>query len=392
MRRVSLAALTAARGAGAPRGERAALGRAPARAPRARHGSRGRRLARVARRRLGVPELGRPAAVHAGTRMRLGASPFSCCVARGLRGRRLEAAHRGGQGRRRARIADARRPSLRRAGRRAGRRRSSNREKVDPADVVVKTDFKPYETVGEDAARRAGHRPLHAPPLHDDAPLSQRATASRAPSVRRTSRSRRRRSCRSFPENQQRDEKRKYEFPPAIVTAGGASRRTRRSAASSGRRCARCRGSTGTTRASSARDFPFVATVTPLPEPELPDLADAPRARRCWRSRSRCSRFPCALPRAEPPARAVPSARRDGRRRCQPARARARARRVGEPSSLRRRAARGARGARVRARAAGRTTSRPARARAQGWSPPTPEPEEMTELVASIRESDAPAT
>ena len=32
------------------------------------------------------------------------------------------------------------------------------------------------------------------------------------------------------------------------------------------------------------------------------------------------------------------------------------------------------------------------RARAQGWSPPTPESEDMTDLVASIRENDAPAT
>jgi hypothetical protein len=34
------------------------------------------------------------------------------------------------------------------------------------------------------------------------------------------------------------------------------------------------------------------------------------------------------------------------------------------------------------------------RAREQGWSPPSPEPGEMTELVASIREEerDAPAT
>ena len=33
-----------------------------------------------------------------------------------------------------------------------------------------------------------------------------------------------------------------------------------------------------------------------------------------------------------------------------------------------------------------------AKARERGWSPPAPESEEMTELVTSIRESDAPAT
>ena len=72
-----------------------------------------------------------------------------------------------------------------------------------------------------------------------------------------------------FPENQQRDEKTKYEFPPTLVIAWRRVRCRRPSAASSGRRCARSPGSTGTTRASSGRASRSTRTVTPLPDDEL---------------------------------------------------------------------------------------------------------------------------
>ena len=47
-----------------------------------------------------------------------------------------------------------------------------DRDQVDPADVVVKTDFKPYETVGNDR-RAGGSGPVHPSPLCDHAPLSR---------------------------------------------------------------------------------------------------------------------------------------------------------------------------------------------------------------------------
>ena len=92
-----------------------------------------------------------------------------------------------------------------------------DREQVDPDAVRMKTDFEPYDTVGETTVEqeeigRFTHLRYSTTLrcLTEDCiprTLTGDVTISQTPGLP------------LFPENQQRDEKRKYEFPPAIVTA-----------------------------------------------------------------------------------------------------------------------------------------------------------------------------
>ena len=94
-----------------------------------------------------------------------------------------------------------------------------DREQIDPDAVRVKTDFKPYATVGETTVEQEEIGQFthlrYSTTLRclevDCIPrtLKGDVTISQTPDLP------------LFPENQQRDEKRKYEFPAAIVTAEG---------------------------------------------------------------------------------------------------------------------------------------------------------------------------
>ena len=260
-----------------------------------------------------------------------------------------------------------------------------DRDQVDPSDVVVKTDFKPYETVGttsverEDLGRFTHLR--YATTLrcleidcipntfkYSDVPISQTPELP------------------LFPENQQRDEKRKYEFPPAQVTAGEGNQ-----AKTLGRVVWPPLRSLSRINwydpSVVGQGFPFVANVTPLPDANyrIPPtvlgvmllalaiaLVGLPVA---YLARSRRARREPAASTAEqlsPLERALALVEWASRR----------------PLAGERREALEALAYELDS-AEGETAGR---ARAQGWSPPTPESEEMTELVASIREDHASAT
>ena len=49
-----------------------------------------------------------------------------------------------------------------------------DRDQIDPADVVAEVRLQAVRDARRDGGRARGHRPVHAPPLHDDASLSQR--------------------------------------------------------------------------------------------------------------------------------------------------------------------------------------------------------------------------
>lgn len=260
-----------------------------------------------------------------------------------------------------------------------------DRDQVDPSNVVVKTDFKPYETVGatsverEDLGRFTHLR--YATTLrcleidcipntfkYSDVPISQTPELP------------------LFPENQQRDEKRKYEFPPAQVTAGEGDE-----AKTLGRVVwLPLRSLSRINWYDSSvvgQGFPFAANVTPLPDttyrisPTLLGvvllalaiaLVALPVAYLVRSRRARRQPKASTTPQLSPLERALALVEWASRR----------------PSVDERREALEALAYELDT-AAGETAGR---ARAQGWSPPTPESEEMTDLVASIREDDAPAT
>ncbi len=171
---------------------------------------------------------------------------------RRLRRERRQAAARAGEGRVGEWIADARRPPLRRAGRRTDRRRRRSRpdrSRRRRREVRLQA----VRDARRDGGRARGHRPVHAPALHDDASLSQREV---------------------HPEHLQVQRRPDFADPGVAALSGepaarredevrlsadarGRRRRVRLprpSAASSGRPCAPSPGSTGTTRASSGRD------------------------------------------------------------------------------------------------------------------------------------------
>jgi hypothetical protein len=261
-----------------------------------------------------------------------------------------------------------------------------NRTKVDPADVQLKTDFEPYEPVGETREERQhiGEFTVirYTTTLNC---LNERCiprtaagetTVSQLPGLP------------PFLPGQQRDEKVKFEFPPATVVADAEpkDRTLGRVVWSPLRSLSRINWDDSSV---VGQGFPFVATVTPLPEPDyrisatvlglgllmlalallaLPFVLVWARRRRHAGPRVKTGPAPSPLERA---LRLVEWASR-------------------RPSVDERREALEALAFELGHKEDGRTADR---ARKQGWSPPTPEPEKMTELVASIREEgDAPAS
>jgi hypothetical protein len=255
-----------------------------------------------------------------------------------------------------------------------------NRAKVDPADVRLTTNFEPYEVVGETQKTRrdigAFTRLQYRTKLRclgiDCVPRTLRGNASTVSQLPGDP---------VFLVGQQRDEKRAYEFATAIVTAG---------AGRDGKTLGRVvwpplRSLSRINWYDSSvvgQGFPFVATVTPLPEPDyrisptllglgLIALAVGLLAPPAWLVRDRHRRR--AVPKAERVAPVNPLERA--------------LRRVAwasrRPSARERREALEALAHEV-AVEDGRTAER---ARRQGWSRPIPESEQMTELVTSIREA-----
>jgi hypothetical protein len=259
-----------------------------------------------------------------------------------------------------------------------------DRDQVDPAAVDVKSDFKPYETIGAtELERQDVGRFTHLTYTttlrcltedcipktfkYSDIPISQTPELP------------------LFPENQQRDEKRKYDFPPTLVTTGkGDDLRTLgRVVWPPLRSLSRLNWYDD---AIVGQGFPFVATVTPLPDTSyrisptllgllLLALAIAlvaiPVGYLVRSRRARLEPRESTAPQLSPLERALALVEWASRR----------------PSADERREALEA----LAFELDGESVETADRARAQGWSPPSPQSDEMTELVASIRENDAPA-
>lgn len=258
-----------------------------------------------------------------------------------------------------------------------------DREQVDPGAVRVKTDFEPYDTVGETTVVQEEIGQFthlrYATTLRclteDCIPrtLTGDVTISQTPGLP------------LFPENQQRDEKRKYEFPPAIVTAEGEPKDTLlgRVVWPPLRSVSRINWYDSSV---VGQGFPFASTVTPVPEPSyrisptvlgiaLLVLAIAllalPGVYLVRRYRARRVPSGAQEPSLSPLERALSLVEWASRR----------------PSVDERREALEALAYELDAEEDGTAN----RARAQGWSPPSPAPEEMTGLVAEIREGHAPS-
>ena len=259
-----------------------------------------------------------------------------------------------------------------------------NREKVDPDHVQLKTDFEPYEPVGETRKQRRDIGDFtviryttvlnclnqHCIPRT----AAGETTVSQLPGLP------------PFLPGQQRDEKVKFEFPPALLVADAEpkDRTLGRVVWAPLRSLSRINWYDSSV---VGQGFPFVTTVTPLPDPEyrispmllglgLLALAAALLALPVWLIRSRRRRY--AVPKAEPGPALSPLER---------------ALRLVEwasrrPSVDERREALEALAFELRH---DEDDDSATRAREQGWSPPAPEAGAMTELVASIREDDAPA-
>jgi hypothetical protein len=259
-----------------------------------------------------------------------------------------------------------------------------DREKVDPADVRIDTEFEPYETLGKTTVERQdlGHYThlRYATTLRclneDCIPrtIKGEVTINQTPELP------------LFPENQQRDEKRRYDFPPAIVTTGvGSDAKTLGRAVWPPLR--------SVSRINwfdpnvVGQGFPFESNVTPLPEPSyrvspaflafgLIALACALLALPAWLLWDRRRRH--AAPSVDggaalsPLDRALALVEWASRR----------------PSVDDRREALEVLAVELAGEDGG---ERADDVRERGWSPPSPAPDEMTELVASIRGSDASA-
>ena len=253
---------------------------------------------------------------------------------------------------------------------------------VDPDTVRVKTDFKPYDTVGETPVEREEiGRFTHLRYsttlrcLTEDCiprTLTGDVTISQTPGLP------------LFPENQQRDEKRKYEFPPALVTAEGEpkERTLGRVVWAPLRSVSRINWYDSSV---IGQGFPFASTVTPVPEPSyrisptvlgtaLLAIATAllalPAIYLVRRYRARRAPSRSHKPSLLPLERALALVEWASRR----------------PSVDERREALEALAYELDAE----EDETAARARAHGWSPPSPATEEMTGLVEEIREGHAP--
>jgi hypothetical protein len=258
-----------------------------------------------------------------------------------------------------------------------------DREKVDPDDVRLKSDFEPYDEVGETRTERVdlGRYSL----IRYTATLTclsqfciprtsaGETTVSQIPGLP------------PFLPGQQRDEKLKFEFPPATVVAIAEpeDKTLGRVVWAPLRSLSRINWYDSSV---VGQGFPFVANVAPLPEPDhrispnvlgvvllalalgllaIPGFLVWDRRRR--HALARVDTGPAASP-LERALRLVEWASR-------------------RPSVDERREALEALAYELD------EDARASKARETGWSPPTPQPEEMTSLVTSIRkESDAPST
>ena len=258
-----------------------------------------------------------------------------------------------------------------------------NREKVDPDDVQLKTDFEPYEPVGETRVERQDigdftvlrYTTALSCLSHHCIPktFAGETTVSQLPGLP------------PFLPGQQREEKVKFEFPPALLVADAEpkDRTLGRVVWAPLRSLSRINWYDSSV---VGQGFPFVTSVAPLPEPEyrisptlialgLLALAAALLALPVWLVQNRRRRY--AVPKTEPGPALSP---------------RERALRLVEWASRRPSVDERREALEVLAFEIGAEDGQTAdRARKQGWSSPTPEPAEMTELVASIRENDAPA-
>ena len=139
-----------------------------------------------------------------------------------------------------------------------------DREQIDPDAVRVTADFKPYESVGETTVEQEEigqftylRYTTTLRCLREDCiprTLTGDVTISQTPELP------------LFPENQQRDEKRKYEFPAALVTAEGEpkDRALGRVVWPPLRSVSRINWYDSSV---VGQGFPFISTVTPVPEP-----------------------------------------------------------------------------------------------------------------------------
>jgi hypothetical protein len=257
-----------------------------------------------------------------------------------------------------------------------------DRGKVDPADVRLETDFEPYEEMGEarmerqDIGRYTVLRYSTALSCLSEKCIPRTAagetTVSQLPGLP------------PFLPGQQRDEKVKFQFPPALLVAESEpdARTLGRVVWAPLRSLSRINWDDSSI---VGQGFPFTATVTPLPEPEYrvsPTLLGlallalalalvAVPLGLLWRSRRRRSEPAAKTPALSPLERALRLVEWASRR----------------PSAEVRREALEALAYELDA------DERAAKARKHGWSPPTPEPAEMTELVSAIRkDGDAPST
>ena len=260
-----------------------------------------------------------------------------------------------------------------------------NREKVDPDDVRLKTNFEPYEPVGETELERRDigdftliRYTTALTCLNENCiprTFAGETTVSQLPGLP------------PFLPGQQRDEKVKFEFPPALLMADAEpkARTLGRVVWSPLRSLSRINWYDSSV---VGQGFPFIATVAPLPEPDyrisptllglgLLVLALTLLALPVWLVWDRRRR------------RAVPNGDR-----VTPLSPLERALQLVEWASRRPSVAERREALEVLAFEIGIEDGQTAeRAREHGWSPPTPEPEQMTELVSSIREeSDAPAS
>lgn len=258
-----------------------------------------------------------------------------------------------------------------------------NRQKVDPADVQLKMDFAPYEK-GETREERTDigdytvirYTTTLSCLSHECIPptAAGETTVSQLPGLPPSL------------AGQQRDEKMKFEFPPAVLVADvePMERTIARVVWAPLRSLSRINWYDSRV---VGQGFPFVATVTPLPEPEyrisptllglgLLVLAAALLALPVWLVWSSWRRRAvpvAARPTLSPLERALRLVEWASRR----------------PSVDERREALEALAFELGCEEDGGSARR---VRKQGWSPPAPETEEMAELVESIRKSDAPAS